>query len=86
MEYQKINPAIDRKTGKPFAWENPNFTPGKHCTSCRYAELTEPRNKDFPYICSNCIITKDLLGWKKRSDAAKRAAITRKRNVRKAHS
>lgn len=73
-----IDPCIDRITGKPFAWENPNFTPGVHCTGCRFRELTKPRNKDFPYTCAQCILKNDLYRWKKRSEAAKRAAITRR--------
>jgi len=73
----KPNPCIDRNTNKPYIWENPEFTPGKHCTSCRFKELPEPKFKDFPYTCENCIAS--IRAWKTRSDRAKRAALKRKK-------
>ena len=70
-----IDPCIDKVTGKPYAWENPEFEPGKHCTSCRFKLCSGA--KDFPYTCEDCL--PKIRAWKIRSDSAKRAALTRKR-------
>ena len=78
-----IDPCINPKTQKPFAWENPEFTPGVHCTSCRYAVLTTPRNPDFRYTCEKCIVDKKLYQWRKRSQSAKLAALKRKASKRR---
>jgi hypothetical protein len=71
-----IDPCINPKTQKPFDWENPEFTPGKYCTSCRFNELPNPKYIDFAYTCENCI--ERVRAWKKRSNSAKKAALKRK--------
>ena len=49
------NPFINPETGKIYSWENPNFTPGENCTTCRYGVLSSPRFTDSPYTCEKCI-------------------------------
>lgn len=71
----KPNPCINPKTQLPFDWENPNFTPGKHCTSCRYKPCS--MSKDFPYTCNDCL--PKIRAWKIRSDRSKISALKAKR-------
>ena len=55
-----------------FKGDNPNFTPGKHCTRCRYTEIDSTVYQTTGrYQCKFC--EERFLKGRKRSEAAKRA-------------
>jgi len=67
--------------GKVASWENPQFTPGVHCTKCRFGVLTEPRDTQFKYTCNACLPS--VRAWWKRHVSAMQGVAKRRANKRK---
>lgn len=59
---------------------NPDFKPGVNCTRCRYGVLPEPKDKEYPYTCADCL--PEVRAGMLRSKAAKRAVETKRRRYR----